>query len=322
MQVMARLVPPALILLGILAGVLAAGAEDEWMFDPTFREGRASDRLHDGPPPLFRSALHAYVDLFEASFGLALRRERETALRDALETAYEGWDEEARTRFLALVAPLASTRQAARAGDKHAVARARTAFLRAVDERLAAAPDTPVAKVVRAAVARKLEVPWAGTPTIRGTDADAWLDGVELLVSLARNEDFRATPGQRDALTRELATAFGSVPVATRRRLSIAHHNLLRLEAAWDQASLARKIDLRWKAMGLLARLLPREKRITVGTTGDLAAYARAAAILRPTQSAYAAWSNAAAHPTRVWETVDAWLGPIDAAADHPLLYR
>lgn len=322
MRGMARAALAFALLLAVGIGASVLRADEAWMYDPTFREGRPSDVLHDGPPPLLRSVLDGYVDLVEGSFDLALTKAQEVALRDALESSYEALDEKGRRDLLALVLPLSGARRAARSGNRATLAKASAGFLRALDTGMTAAPDTAAHKVIREALAAKLEVAWAGAPPITGTAAGAWLALVECLVSLGRNEDYRATTGQQDVLRRELATAFLALPAAERQRLKDAHRTWLRFQAAWDRADLAKRIGLRWKAMGLLARLLPSEKRITVDKTGDLKAYARAAALLRPTQSAYAAWSNAAAHPKQVLALVEAWLGPIDPQLDHILLYR
>jgi hypothetical protein len=61
---------------------------------------------------------------------------------------------------------------------------------------------------------------------------------------------------------------------------------------------------------------------VTVQTSGTLREYARTAAVLAGTQSAYEAWSNLVRHPTPIFETVDAWLGPLPEGGDEVLLWR
>lgn len=292
------------------------------MYDPTFRQGRASDRLHAGPPPLLRAQLDAYVDLLEASFDVALTRGQEIALRDALEVEYETLDAQGRRDLANLVAPLASVRARARAGEVEAVPAALGAFRRAVDARLTASPDTQVQRLVRQALARPLEVVWAGNPPVTAPAADAWIELVAFLTSVGRNEASRPTDGQRAVVRRGLQPALVHVPGPVRARLRTVHRTWLRLKAAWDAADVTRRTRLRWEAMGLLAHLLPQERRITVETSGDLETYARASALLRPAWPGYESWSNAATHPKEVFEVLDAWLGPTEPANDHVLLYR
>jgi len=292
------------------------------MYDPTFREGGGGDVLHEGPPPLLRAQLDALVDLMEAAFELALAPDAEQGLRDAFETWYAGAGPEARERFAALVAPRASLALAARQGDATAVEAGLQAFRKSLDERLAADPDTPPHRLVRAVLVRRQTVPWPGTPPVHAPAADAWLEAVEFLVSLARNEDFEPTSGQVAVLTEDLAAALHGESQATRERLRDLHRTWLRLKAVWDGADVGRRLALRWKAVDLLARSLPPERKVEVGPHGDLKAYARAAKTLASTQSGYEAWSSLARQPVVVLAVMDAWLGPVAPGGDQVLLYR
>lgn len=292
------------------------------MFDPSFREGTPSDVLLDGPPPLLRAQLDAFVDLTEAAFALALAPEVEQGLRDALETWYDEAKEDERIAFATLVAPRSALAAAARRGDAVALSEGLQVFRRALDARLAAAPDTEPNRRVRDLLVHRQATPWPGTPPVSAPAAGSWLELVEFLTSLARNDDFEPTLGQVQVLERKLASPLHTESAATRTRLRDLHHTWLRLKATWDEADVGRRLVLRWKAIDLLVRALPPERRIAVGEPGDLEAYARAAATLARTQSGYEAWTGLSHNPEAVLEVVDAWLGPLPPAQDHVLLYR
>jgi hypothetical protein len=311
-----------LMLLSFLLLRPAARAEEEWMFDPTFREGSGSDVLLEGPPPLLRAQLDGFVDLMEAAFALALAPDAEQALRDAYETWYAKSTETERVAFATLVAPRTALAAAARRGEAGVLDEGLQAFRRALDQRLSAAPGIVPHRLVRDLLVERQATPWPGMPPVHAPAAAAWLEMVEFLVSLARNEDFEPTTGQVEALGRELAAPLHGLDLPIRTRLRDVYRTWLRLEADWDRADVGRRLALRWKALDLLARALPPERRIAVGKPGDLQTYARAAAALARTQSGYEAWSNFARQPAAVFEIVDAWLGPLPASRDHVLLYR
>jgi len=129
-------------------------------------------------------------------------------------------------------------------------------------------------------------------------------------------------PGQAQVLERELASPLHALDLDTRKRLRDVHRTWLRLKADWDRVDVGRRLVLRWKALDLLARALPPERRVELGKPGDLEAYARAASTLARTHSGYEGWSNLARQPQAVLEVVDAWLGRLPASRDHVLLYR
>ena len=300
----------------------AARSGEAWMFDPDFRAGRPSDVLHEGPPVLLRAQVDAYVDLVEAAFELALRPEDEQALRDALEIEYGTADGARRAALADLVAPCAALRARARAGDAAALSTGLAVFRVALDQRMTAAPGTETHQVLRRALARLTETQWPGTPPLSVAAGDAWLAMVEFVSSLGRNEDVEPTEGQRETVRRELALALQNAPVDLRERLRNAPAAWLRTKAAWDASDIVRRLALRWKAVGLLVRALPRERRIQVEERGDLPTYARAGEAVARTQSAYEAWANLASHPAEVLDLLDAWLGSIAQGEDHILLYR
>ena len=311
-----------LLFLSLLLLRPSARAGEDWMYDPVFREGRLSDVLLEGPPPLLRAQLDAFVDLTEAAFALALAPDTEQGLRDALETWYDGAPEGERIAFATLVAPRSALAEAARRGDAAAVEQGLQTYRRALDARLSAAPGTVPHRLVRDLLVERQATPWPGTPPVHAPAAAGWLELVEFLVSVARNDDFEPTPGQVQVLERELASPLHALGVGTRTRLRDVHRTWLRLKATWDAADVGRRLTLRWKALDLLVRALPPDRRIEIGEPGDLEAYARAAATLARTQSGYEAWSNLVRQPAAVLEVVDAWLGPLPAGRDHVLLYR
>jgi len=292
------------------------------MYDPTFREGKPSDVLLEGPPPLLRAQLDAFVDLLEAAFALALAPDTEQALRDAFETWYEEAPQTERVDFATLVAPRSALAAAARRGESAVMSKGLEAFRRALDARLSTAPGTLPHRKVRDVLVQRQATPWPGTPPVHAPAAAAWLEMVEFLVSLARNDDFEPTAGQVQVLERELASPLHGQDATTRARLRDIHRTWLRLKADWDRVDVGRRLVLRWKALDLLVRALPPERRIEVGKPGDLEAYARAASTLASTQSGYEAWSNLARQPDAVLAVVDGWLGTLPPSRDQVLLYR
>lgn len=323
---------PACLLSGLLlAGLLVSGlaapvpsrAAEDWMFDPAFREGRPGDVLSEGPPPLLRAQLDAYVDLFQVAFDVALPVATEQRLRDALEIAYVQGSEADRQAFADLVAPLASLKQAALAGETSRADEGLVAFRREVDQRLTAAPGHLVSRVVGEILASCRETAWAAPQPVLVPTAEAWLEMVEFLVSLGRNADFDPTPGQRDALSAELGGAQGGLGPAQREALLTAHRTWLRVEGTWDTGGPLRRLPLRWAAARLTARALPPGRQVELpAEDGDLSAYARAALLVEQAQSGFDAWSVLARNPEVVLPVVQSWLGAPPGGRDHLLLCR
>jgi hypothetical protein len=292
------------------------------MFEPNFREGRPEMVLVVGPPPLLRAEVDAFVDLFEGAFSVALLRDREQALRDAIETDYAKASESERRAFASLVAPRAALKERARKGEPGAVPEGLTSFRLVLDATLPTASEARWPRLVEEELARCRETAWPGSPPVPVPAADTWLELVEFVVSVGRNADFEPTLGQRTALRRTLAAGLHGADPAVRTRLAGIHKTWLGLKSKWDRSGVDDRLALRWKLVGLLARALPPELRIAVGDAGDLGAYARTATALSRTQSAFDAWANLARNPAIVLTEIDAWLGPVDAAKDHTLLYR
>jgi hypothetical protein len=312
-------------LLGLLAALLLpplAGAEAGWMFEPVFRTPRAGDVLHDGPPPLLRAQLDAFVDLLEAAFDLSVPASHEQRLRDALEVAYGRGNALSREGFAGLVAPLASLRQRARAGDRAGVEDGLSRFRRALDHAIAAEPQARAHVLVTEILKERQRTAWPGSPPVNGAAAGAWLEIAEFLASLGRNQDVVLTAGQRAELERDLSALLHGRDERVRRRVHEAHRLWSRVKAEWDAADTGRRTALRWAAVGLLGGLLPEERRIEVHSDGDLRAYARVAASLAGRETPFDAWANVAANPPLVLETLDPWLGPAPEGEDESLLYR
>lgn len=311
-----------LVLFASLLAAAAARGGEPWGFDPRFRTGEPEDVLAEGPPPLTRTDVDAFVDLVEAGFDLAIGAEREQALRDALEQEYDGLAPEARRALLDLVAPAALLRADVRARQVAPVDEGLAAFRRALDARLALATEDRPNAILRDVLRARGRLTWLGEPPIHALAADAWLELVELVVSLGRNEDVAPTEGQRSVVREDLVTALRAVDEPTRARLLRVHRAWIRLQAAWDAAGDARRLSLRMVAVRLLAQALPADRRITVGADEDLPAYARVATLLRAAEPAYDAWSNLARNPAPVLDAVEAWLGPAPVDGPAALLER
>jgi hypothetical protein len=217
---------------------------------------------------------------------------------------------EARRRaVLALADGLGDLRTAARDGDAVRVDLGLAEFRRGLDRFLtdggAAPPATGLADLLRM---RRREA-WPGDPPIHAAAAAAWLDLVECVVSLGRNEDLEPTDGQRSVVFADLGRAFGDLDAPTRRRLLEVHRPWLRLQAAWMDGTPVHRLALRFRMLRLLAGALPEAKQITLGDGNDMVAYARGATLMRTVQSGYDAWSNLARRPADVLDAVEAWLG-------------
>jgi hypothetical protein len=309
-----------LLLASLFATSVASG--DEWMYDPTFREGKPGDVLHEGPPPLLRAQIDAYVDLLESAFDLALPAAKERKLRDAVEQSYAGWDRVAREGFAGLVASAASLRSKARQGDDDGLQDGLRIFRRALDQQLAAAPDSPPDKIVAEVLELRRSTPWPGSPPVHGAAASAWLELVQFLVSLARNEDVQPSEGQHVQLLRDLSPVLHKESEETRRSLRDAHRLWLRTKAEWDRADVDKRLALRWVALKLLREIVPADRKGPDVKGGDLSAYALASKAQGAAEPAFDAWWNVAGNPALVIQTVGKWLGPLPKGQDETLLYR
>jgi hypothetical protein len=317
---MGRLPAVGVLLLACVAP--AARAEGELMYDPVFRESKAGDVLVKGERPLLRGHLDAFVDLTEAAFDVAYPAKTEQALRDALETSYGTAGPGERAAFLDLVLPLAGLREKGRKGDLEGSRAGLRAFWMAVDKRIAAAPREKANQVVSAALERRQATAWKGVPAIHGVAADAWLELAWFVVSLGRNETATPTEGQRTTLLQDLDVSLHAQPEAVRERIKGAHRLWLLAKARWDQASASRRFQLRWEAVGLLARALPADKRVTVRPGPELKDYAREAAAVAAQQTAYDAWCNVARNPEPFLQALTKGLDLPEKVPEDVLLFR
>lgn len=313
-----------LLLAAVLAApVLLRGPEahgEDWMFDPRFHEGRPGDVLVEGPVPLLRTQLDAFVELTEAAFDLRLPADAAQALRDAVETAYAAAEPAWRQAYAQLVAPAASLRHQCANGGEAAVGEGLSAFRRGLDERMQARPDHVIHRGVEEALTLRQTVVWPGIPPVHATAAEAWMEVARLLTSIARNEAVQPTAGQHAAMRDDLARALHGLEPDVRKRVREAHRLLTRLQLAWDDADDDEKARLRWIASGLARDLLPAERQPAIATSGDAATYARAAARLREEQGAFEVTTAFAASPEALTAALAPWLESAPPARVHLLL--
>jgi hypothetical protein len=264
----------------------------------------------------------ALVDLFEAAFDVAIPATHEQPIRDAVETGFTDADGAARQAWLDLVDDYGEIRRNALDAPDAAEEGLR-AFRRRLDARLAAAPFDAVHRLLVEVLGRRQRTAWPGTPPVPASHADAWLETVELVVSIGRNEDYEPTAGQREALRDALAEALHGRTRETRTRLAQAHRTWLRLKATWDASPVERRLRLRWDALDLVSRAVPEDRRILLGEPGDLRLYAATARRVAACAPGYEVFTNLARSPEAVFDVLDAWLGPLLAPErDHLLLYR
>ncbi|MDF1702962.1 MAG: hypothetical protein P1V36_17580 [Planctomycetota bacterium] len=299
---MARL----LLLLILLAAPAAAwGDSAREAFDPRFREGAPSDLIVDGTPRLSRGHLNAYVDLFEASFDVALPRQTEILLREALAKGFRAAAAGERQRFLDLVDNIVEIRRCARCCHGRGVRACLRAFRRAVDQRMNAAPDDPAHRIVRHVLERRHSVVWLGIPEVKDLAAVAYLETVVFVASLGRGEAIRLSPGQISALKDYLDRDLRRLSESVRDRLALSHRQWLLVKARWDRGRDARRLAMRWQAVRLMARLVPKNGGHTVGEGTDLAAYAREAARLKAADRGFDAVTALARNPELLQQALD-----------------
>ncbi len=311
-----------LLALALAVCLGTAARAEHGMYEPKFREGRPGDILVPGTPGLLRGHASAYVDLIEASFDLGLGAAPEQELRDALEASFTGWGTNDRLAFLELVTPIAGLREKGRAGDLAGLESGQRAFSIALDRRIQAAPREPPFKLVTQALERGQRALWKGVPAIRASAAEAWLEATIMLVGLGRNETYAPTPGQREALTQQLDLELHGQPEAVRERLRQFHRTWSLVKARWDAALPARRFLLRWEAVRVLARAMPRDRVFEPKVGPEPTDYVREAAVVAGRMSAYDAWSNLARQPLPTLEAFVKGLELADPAPKHMLLNR
>ncbi len=312
----ARLLPLVLIL------VLAAPArpDDAQMFDPRFREGAPSDALVKGPPRLSRGHLNAYVDMLEAALDIALSAEDEQALRDALENRFDAANAKDREAFLSTTDLIVPMREQARRGNGASVHEMLRRFRGGMDEQIRAKPTDTVSVLITRAVKRRHEVLGTGEPPLKGMAADAYIELVEFIASLARNQRVRLSPGRRSALRDYMAKDLLKLDRKVREKLARAHRFWLRTKARWDHSKDVRRFLLRWEAVKLAARLTPGTMKIAPGN--ELTAYARESARVAGAMEAFDAVTALGRNPAALFEAVTKGLALKDPEPTFSFMYR
>ena len=309
------------LLLAFLAGTTRAD-DAARMFEPRFREGAPSDLLVEGPPDLSRGHVHAFVDMFEAAFDLALPAEVEQHLRDALETEFAAASAAEREAFLDLADGIVELRRCARCCNNPSVRRCLRAYRSVIDERLRGAPERPVHRILLHVLERRHTVTWLGRPEVKELAADAYFEAVQFVAGLGRNESLRLSPGQQTALRDYLAGDFRRLPEDVRARIGCSHRLWLHAKARWDRAKDDRRLEMRWAAVRLMARLVPKAGGHTVAQGPDLPAYAREAERLAAADRGYDAVTALARNPELLFQALERGLALEEDVQAFTFMYR
>ncbi len=300
----------------------AVHADDDRMFDPRFREGAPSDALVKGPPQLSRGHLNAFVDLFEAAFDLALPAATEQALRDALETEYAKRDAAWREGLFDLTDSIVNLRCCARCGNRSGVRGCLRSFRRSIDERVRAEPSGAANKIMIRVLERRHEVVWVGDPEVKRLAADAYLEMVQFVTSLGRNEKVAMSSGQLSALRDYLGRDLRRLSEATREKLAGIHRTWLLVKARWDRGRDTRRFRMRREATLLMARLAPVEGGLTVDPGSDLKAYARAASKVAAADRPFDAATAVARNPQALLQALTRGLAIDRGASEFTFMFR
>jgi len=293
-----------LVLLALAQGTARADGADG-MFDPRFREGAPSDALVKGPPQLSRGHVHAFVDLFEAAFDLALPAATEQALRDAVETAYAARDRAWRDAFFDLTDPIVNLRCCARCGNHDGVRGCLRSFRRSIDDRVRLDPKDPINRILLKVLEQRHEVVWLGEPEVKRLAVDAYLEMAQFVTSLGRNETVALSPGQQSALRDYLGKALRQLSKEERETLERAHRTWLLVKARWDRGRDERRFQMRREAVLLLARLAPQTGGLSVDPGTDLKTYARAASKVAAADRPFDAATAVARNPRALIEALE-----------------
>ena len=316
---MSRLVL-ALVVLALPAMAWADGGSKP--FDPRFREGAPSDELVGGTLVLSRGHLSAFVDLFESAFDVALPRDTEVLLRKELVTSFRKAGAEDRRAFLALVDNIVEIRRCARCCNGRGVRTCLRLFRGAVDQRLRADPDNPAHRIIQHVLERRHTVVWLGIPEVKDLAAQAYLETVLFIASLGRDEALHLSAGQVSALKDYLDRDLRRLPEKVRDRLARAHREWLLVKARWDRGRDERRLALRWQAVRLMARLVPKTGGHTVGVGTDLDAYRREAARLRAADRGFDAVTALARNPELLHQALDDGIDASRRVPEFTFMYR
>ncbi len=290
--------------------------------DPRFRQGAPSDQLVAGPPHLARGHLNAFVDLFEAAFDVYLPADIEVALRSELKQSFDKASRAGREAFLDLVDNIVEIRRCARCCKNRGVRGCLRAFRRAVDARLIASPKDPANRILLHVLERRHTIVWLGVPEVKGLAADAYLETVLFVASLGRNEPLSLSPGQKSALRDYLDRDLRRLPEAVRERLALSHRQWLLVKARWDRGRRDRRLTMRWEAVRLLARLVPKTGGHTVGEGSSLKAYTTEAARVRNADRGFDAVTALARNPELLHQTLDRGLDLTHNVPTFTFMYR
>lgn len=291
-------------------------------FDPRFRTGAPSDELVGGKQVLSRGHVNAFIDLFEASFDVALPKETEVLLRRELQSSFRRADAAGRQAFLDLVDNIVEIRRCARCCNGRGVRACLRAFRRAVDQRLQATPEDPSHRILRHVLERRHTVVWLGIPEVKDLAAEAYLETVLFVASLGRDEPLRLSPGQVSALKDYLDRDLRRLKETVRDRLALSHREWLLVKARWDRGRDERRLAMRWQAVRLMARLVPKTGGHTVGEGTDLAAYRREAARLRSADRGFDAVTALARNPELLHQALDDGLSVRRGVPEFTFMYR
>lgn len=310
----------ALILFALPAAVWAdAGPEP---FDPRFRTGAPSDELVGGTHVLARGHVNAFIDLFEASFDVALPSKSEALLRRELQSSFQRADGAGRKAFLDLVDNIVEIRHCARCCNGRGVRACLRAFRRAVDERLRKNPEDPAHRILRHVLERRHTVVWLGIPEVKDLAAEAYLETVLFVASLGRDEPLRLSPGQISALKDYLDRDLRRLSERLRDRLARSHRDWLLVKARWDRGRDERRLAMRWQAVRLMARLVPKTGGHEVGEGADLGAYRREAARIRAADRGFDAVTALARNPELLHQALDDGLALQRGVPEFTFMYR
>jgi hypothetical protein len=299
-----------------------AKAEAKSTIDPRFRQGAPSDQLIAGPPHLSRGHLNAFVDLFEAAFDVYLPADIEAALRSALEKSFGKADRGARETFLDLVDNIVEIRRCARCCKNRGVRGCLRAFRRSVDKRLIATPKDPANRILLHVLERRHTIVWLGVPEVKGLAADAYLETVLFVASLGRNEPLKLSPGQQSALRDYLDRDLRRLPERVRDRLALSHRQWLLAKARWDRGRKDRRLAMRWEAVRLMARLVPKTGGHTVGEGASLKAYGVEAERVRAADRGFDAITALARNPELLQQALDRGLELNRSVPTFTFMYR
>jgi hypothetical protein len=271
---------------------------DGRLFDPQFREGRPTELLLEGDPPLLRGTLDALIDAVETAEDVALTLAEEQAIRDEVENAWPTMADAERRWFDRVSTERDRMRPALGATVDAA---ARDAYLKTfvadLAARTGAAKPKAWAAVVRRAAERRAK-PFSPEPAPAGDTGaiDAFEELVVFLVSVARNSELTPTEGQRAAVRPSIRETMDASGPAVRRIYARMGRFWGFVRARWDGSDEVARLRLRWsveKFFRKIAKLPVPQGAVIL----DLPGYATLAAEVAAALNAPDAYTSAFANP-------------------------